>query len=960
MNLSFTALVAVLLSWPPACGAEPTVADETVAYEQVAPIFKKYCVGCHNLDDHEGELSLESFADIQKGGEHGRAVLPGQSVSSRLIRVLRGQSKPAMPPKDEPQPSRADVALLAAWVDAGARGPAGAEPDRSRLIVPKIKPTKKFRPAITAVEYAPDGKTIAVARFGEVALLQSVERPPLKKFVGFPGKVNAVSFARDGAWLVVATGKAGLIGEARIFEAATGKLVRTVTSHRDTLYDAIVDPAGKILATASYDRRIILWDVETGRQIRTLSGHNGAIYDLAFSPDGKVLASASGDETIKLWRVETGERLDTLGQPLAEQYTVAFSPDGRYIAAGGADNRIRLWRFVSKEKPQINPLVHARFAHEGAILRIAFVRESGWISSVADDGTLKVWTGELLMVKNYQRQPSVAHAMAVFPGGDSMMIGRMDGSLASYAIPDAVDRFTANRRRGRGVATQRPTATAAETEPNDAAADAQPIVIPATVTAAINPAGANEDVDLFRFEIRERDDWDWMIEINAARSKSPLDSKVEVLDTQGKPVPRVTLQAVRDSYFTFRGKDSKTSGDFRVHNWEEMELNQYLYANGEVVKLFRDPLGPDSGFSVYPNSGNRFGFFGTTPISHALHEICYIVKPLQIGEPLVSNGLPAFRINYENDDDPLRKWGVDSRLIFRAPAAGTYFARVTDARGFGSPNHKYTLTIRPRRPDFKVTLHGGSPKIPAGSGKKFHVAAERIDGYDGEIRVDITGVPPGFHVTTPLVIEAGHLTAHGSIHALPDASQPTKEQAGAIKVTASANAKFYDGEFLTTSAIVTADDTDQHEGNVVRQVNNLGEIKLEPRPPLLATLSPPDAKWSLAAAADEGRQVKLVELSIAPGQTITATLRIERHGHKGLASFGNAEAGWNLPHGIFVDNIGLNGVLIPDGVTERTVFITAAKWVRPQTRTFFLESKQSGNQCTWPVVLNVVRSEDVD
>ena len=69
------------------------------------------------------------------------------------------------------------------------------------------------------------------------------------------------------------------------------------------------------------------------------------------------------------------------------------------------------------------------------------------------------------------------------------------------------------------------------------------------------------------------------------------------------------LQAVRDSYFTFRGKNDSESDDFRVFNWEEMRINEYLYANGEVVKFWLYPRGPDSGFVSLSGAGEALGLF---------------------------------------------------------------------------------------------------------------------------------------------------------------------------------------------------------------------------------------------------------------------------------------------------------------------------------------------------------------
>ncbi|MCA9055127.1 MAG: hypothetical protein KDA75_14900, partial [Planctomycetaceae bacterium] len=611
--------------------------------KDVAPVLKKYCAGCHNAADRDGKLAVDSFGDLMQGGEHGPAVLAGDPESSRLIRLVTGTAEPQMPPDGEPAPTADEIAVLKRWIEAGSKGPDGAEPDRLTLMVPSIPTQTETRP-IVAIDVSPDGQQLAVARYGAVTVqaLSTVgsgggSKAPERSIGEFPGKVTAVHFDAQGRQLVTASGVTGLGGVAAIWNIADGTLVREFKGHLDVLYDAELAPDGAVLATCSYDREIILWDVASGAELRRLSGHNGAVYDVAFSPDGQFLASASADDTCKVWRVADGERMDTLGQPLKEQYSVAFSPDGRLIVAGGADNRIRVWRFVSKNRPRINPLLFARFAHEGAVLQTRFTADGQRLVSIADDQTVKVWETSTFTEVHLQEEPMLSEALAVV-GGDRFVLGSMDGTLSSFQIP---------ANRSRPVSAESTPAVAAavempdepmtpleETEPNNDPATANATDAPVQISGTIaGRSGETPDEDLYRFTARRGEEW--VIEVNAARSKSPLDSFVEVLDSDGRPVERVLLQAVRDSYFTFRGKNADEIGDFRLFNWEEMELNEYLYADGEVVKLFMYPRGPDSGFNVYPGTGKRWGYFDTTPLAHALGAPCYVVEPHAPGSEII-------------------------------------------------------------------------------------------------------------------------------------------------------------------------------------------------------------------------------------------------------------------------------------------------------------------------------------
>ena len=335
-------------------------------------MFTKYCTGCHNAKDREGKLVLESYAELLQGGKRGTEFIAGHPENSRLLRVLSGDAQPSMPPKDNDKPSAVEIALLRSWIEAGAKGPSGASPDPTVLILPKHLPTAPVRRSIQAVACSPDGRWIAVARYGAVELLAADTRNVKQTFGDLPGQVNDVSFNADGTQLVAAMGQAGLFGEARLWNVADGRLIRSFRGHRDSLYCVALSPDGHTLATGSYDQQIILWNVTTGAQLRTLTGHNGAVFALAFHPGDRLLASASGDRTAKLWDTTSGERLETFGQPLEDQYTVAFSPDGTRLAAAGADHRIRIWKISQTGKEGANPQLLAQFADEKPLVKLVY------------------------------------------------------------------------------------------------------------------------------------------------------------------------------------------------------------------------------------------------------------------------------------------------------------------------------------------------------------------------------------------------------------------------------------------------------------------------------------------------------------------------------------------------------------------------------------------------------------
>jgi len=902
--------------------ARAAEAPDSITYQShIKPLLRKYCVGCHAEENPEGDVSLHSLSALKAETENGKLTVANKPSESLLWKVISGEQEPQMPPEDEPAPSNDERMLIQRWIELGMPGESTTMPVL-KLDVSKIDSHNKIRP-VSAVAVDNQQNRIAIGRFGNVKLYPFSggfnQDKPSVIIDQLPGKVTAIHFEPNGKRLVVASGLTGIGGLAALF-SDQGELVREFQGHSDILYDAEISPDSKVLATCGYDRKIILWDLNNGKKLHELKGHNGAVYDVGFSPDGNYLVSGSADDTCKVWRVADGMRLDTLPQPLKEVYSCAFSPDGKKIVAAGADNNIRVWDFVSRDEPKINPMTTARFAHEGAIQKIMFVSGGKYLVSIANDLTVKLWNTE-----NYQELASwkeldeVAMTAAYAESNRSVILGRMDGMVQQIALNVQQELAAINELPPLDLEKVN------EKEQNDSIKSPQLVELPTTIVGTIHNELERADDDFFRFSAAEGETW--VFEVNAERMKSGLDSHISIFHTDGTPVERVKLQAIRDSYFTFRGKDGFTSDDFRVFNWQEMNLDQYLYSNGEVAKLWLHPRGPDSGFRVYPGSGRRWGFFDTTPVAHALGEPCYVVQPIYQGETVVPNGLPVFTLYYENDDESRRKLGRDSRLFFKSPKKGDYIVKLRDVRGFEGPDFKYEFSIRPLREDFHVSLASKDLAISQNSAREIRFTCERLDNFDGVISIDVTGLPTGYTVTSPITIEPGQIEATGVLSATESAESIKSEDLKGIEIVASANVG---GQTL------------------VHKVDGFKKLEVRKDPKLRIAIA--TAKDG-AAALNPGSE--RLEFAIRPGETIKLLVKATRSGHKGNVAFGKDTAGRNLPFAVSVANIGLNGLLIPEGTDEREFYIKADETAKPTSRLFHLKTNADGNHSTLPVMLHV-------
>jgi Tol biopolymer transport system component len=168
----------------------------------------------------------------------------------------------------------------------------------------------------------------------------------------------------------------------------------TLTGHTKSVFNVAFSPDGKYLATASKDHTARLWDATTGKEVRTFKGHKLGVYSVTFSPDGKTLATSSEDQTVRVWDVESGKEL-ACSSHVGEVYHVVFSPDGKRVATCGSDNVVILWDAATltrqaKLEGHTHRVVTVSFSPDGRRLASACGTSAANDTTQAG-GEVKIW-----------------------------------------------------------------------------------------------------------------------------------------------------------------------------------------------------------------------------------------------------------------------------------------------------------------------------------------------------------------------------------------------------------------------------------------------------------------------------------------------------------------------------------------------------------------------------------------
>jgi eukaryotic-like serine/threonine-protein kinase len=309
------------------------------------------------------------------------------------------------------------------------------------------EPWSQSRSSASSVRYSPDGRFLAAAGGGSVAVSDVSSGQKLwteKETLDWLATRNAAApvnnvLAFDAASRLLAVGASN--GEIHLRDAQEGTLLRTIRAHTGAITGIDFSSAGRVLASGGVDREVALWNPDDGRRLKLLQGHTDSVLCVAFSSDGRFLATGGdeNDRSVRLWNVATGQQLRTFAGHEGGVCSAVFSPDGRQLFTGSKDEMIRAWDVASGRSMGVHR------GHAGTVPCLSLSPDGRRLASCGTDSdpTVRVWdvsTGQELQTL----RPNAGNICAVAFSPDG---GRLAAALGGVVLVWDARPLTAEVRR---------------------------------------------------------------------------------------------------------------------------------------------------------------------------------------------------------------------------------------------------------------------------------------------------------------------------------------------------------------------------------------------------------------------------------------------------------------------------------------------------------------------------------
>ncbi len=246
----------------------------------------------------------------------------------------------------------------------------------------------------------------------------------IRTFYGHTDRVYAVSYNHDGSLLASAS-RDGTIKVWDASGAQTQPLQNFPINPDAASYGAtavLFNPDGSLLIAVNGKGEIIVWETATWQEVRrNPNAHPGAIiWGLALSPDGKTLATGASDSLIKLWNLADLSEIHTFAEHTDPVEALAFSPDGQMLASASLDGSSKVWNLQDYSRLASFILPSRIISNPPRMTGVSFGINPNRLITASTDGGVYVWdisTGKQVM--KISGHDDWVYGITVRPGSDA-------------------------------------------------------------------------------------------------------------------------------------------------------------------------------------------------------------------------------------------------------------------------------------------------------------------------------------------------------------------------------------------------------------------------------------------------------------------------------------------------------------------------------------------------------------